>query len=610
MKKRLLIYFYYLLFWLVFFWAGKLVFLVFHFSLSKEIAFADWLRIFIYGFRLDFSSAGYLMLFPGIVIILTSYFSGKWLYYILNVYTVFILLINIILLIGDLELYTHWRYRMDCTPLLYLNKPGEVFGSVSVWVIIRQILIGIFLLTIFIYGYFKLIAVRIKQMQKSNWKSMIVFLLIAALGFIQMRGGLSLVPINISSAYFHNNVFVNHAAVNLFWNVGHSLIESSDLKSEYQFFSDAKAKSMFHQLYPDTADNPGVLKNKRPDIVLIILESFTAKAVKAVGGKDGITPNFNALCKEGLLFDNFYASGDRSDKGIAAILSGYPAQPNTSIMKYPEKTLKLPFLSKILREQGYSTAFYYGGDPDFANIKAYLLNGKFDRIISKKDFDSKYYNAKWGVHDHIVFDRFLQDIENTKSPFFKVLFTLSSHDPYDVPMPTAIKGGDYDSLFLNSLYYTDKCIGDFIKKAKTKKWWENTLVIFTADHGSLRPGNYSHFDPASYKIPMVWIGGALTPKDSTVHTYSSQTDIAKTVLQQMGLQNKDFLFAQNILSLQAPSFSFYTFNNGFGFLSGYATQIYDNISAKYIICNGPDTLKYYGYDKAYLQVLYDDFLKK
>src|SRR5690606_7393298 len=150
-----------------------------------------------------------------------------------------------------------------------------------------------------------------------------------------------------------------------------------------------------------------------------------------------------------------YASGDRTDKGLIAILSGYPAQPQTSIIKFPAKTERLPQLNRFIREMGYRTSFIYGGDIDFANFRSYLNSSGFDHLTTLDDFDDELYTSKWGVHDHHMFKRALEELDTTTAPFFKVILTLSSHEPFDVPIEPLLPGNDAESLFLNSCHYTD-----------------------------------------------------------------------------------------------------------------------------------------------------------
>src|SRR5690606_5251835 len=135
-------------------------------------------------------------------------------------------------------------------------------------------------------------------------------------------------------------------------------------------------------------------------------------------------------------------------------------------------------------------------------------------LISDVDFPRQQLETKWGAYDEKVLDKTLEVIQGNKAPFFVTTLTLSSHDPFTIPVAPLYKGNDRDTLFLNAIHYTDQCIGKFIAKAKQQSWWENTLVIFIADHGSPSPGNSSPEDTRKYQIPMLWLGGAIACKDT------------------------------------------------------------------------------------------------
>ncbi|HEY8935953.1 MAG TPA: sulfatase-like hydrolase/transferase, partial [Cyclobacteriaceae bacterium] len=338
-------------------------------------------------------------------------------------------------------------------------------------------------------------------------------------------------------------------------------------------------------------------------------ESFTAGVIEPLGGLKGIAPNLSNLTREGVLFTNFYGNGDRTDKGIVSVLSGYPAQPQTSIIKIPSKAQSLPYLSKKLNQLGYHSSFIYGGDVDFANFRSYLTNCQFEHITSVDDFPEELYTSKWGVHDHYVFNRALVECDTSKGPFFKVMLSLSSHEPFDVPMTPYIKGTDEESLFLNACHYTDKSIGDFITSAKQKLWWKNTIVIFIADHGHRYPGNKKLESKERFQIPMLWIGGTLAKQDTTVNTYANQTDIANTLLAQLDKPSDEFLFSKNILDKAVQSFAVYFFNDGYGFVTPHQYIIYDNTGKQFL---KSDSASQHDLDvsKAYQQVLYEDYNKR
>ena len=241
-------------------------------------------------------------------------------------------------------------------------------------------------------------------------------------------------------------------------------------------------------------------------------------------------------------------------------------------------------------------------------MRSYFANGGFN-TVTKDDFDKSDCNSKWGVHDHIMFKRLLDDIDKDKNKFFKVYFTLSSHEPFDVPMKTVIKGDDEQDKFLNAAYYTDSCIGNFFEQAKTKSWWNNTLFILVADHGVRLPDYTPINSVLKFKIPMLCLGGAITKQDTVIHTYGSQVDIPKTLLSQLGIKSDNYRFSKNLLSKTSPSFAFFSYNNGFGFVSDSLQLVHDNVTNKYTTDigsteNDKDTLK------ACLQVLINDFNKR
>jgi phosphoglycerol transferase MdoB-like AlkP superfamily enzyme len=515
------------------------------------------------------------------------------------------------LAVVDAELYKHWGYRLDTTPLLYFNTPKEMIASVS-WILVLWELILWGLITYFAFRLYQIfVDPYVKKISKGNWRHFLAFLFFYPFLFIPIRSSFDLAPLNIGSAYFSENQYANHAALNLEWNIAYAFTWYDAMKNPYLRFDEKKAEFQVDKLVNRNGKTKMVLKTTRPNIVLIILESFCDKIIEPLGGLPGITPNLNKLCREGICFTRFYASGDRSDKGMVAILSGFPAQPKTSIIKFPKKTELLPFLSKDLKRLGYHFTFYYGGDIDFASMRSYFTNGGADELVIKSDFPSSTYGAKWGVHDQYVFKRLFDDLSQSRQPFIKMLFTISSHEPFDVPIKTVIKGNDEPHMYLNSAYYTDSCLGDFINKARNTEWWKNTLIIITADHGTPLPDNSLNYVPQKFRIPMLWLGGALAVRDSFVNKTGSQTDIAYTLLCQMNVKPLfPFRYSKNILDNSNNAFAYYAFNNGFGFVTDTSSYVFDNDSKKVILPNENYNGGIVKTGKEFLQVVYSDFLKR
>jgi len=607
MKKRVLLFFAYFLFWFLFFVVCKAFFLIYHFHLTKELSIADIFKVFLYGSRMDLSMTGYLMFLPGLLFIATSYFEGKIIAIILNSYTIIILFAISFLVIADLELYRNWGFRLDTTPLMYLNSPKEASASMNKLVVILLIIFWMIFYASTLYLYFRYIGRKLKTLKRSNWKTSLLFLILTQLLFLPIRGGLKMAPMNIGFVYFHHtNVFANHAAVNVIWNVMYSITEYNNVKA-YNYFDTSKAERMFNDIYAARGQTHKLLNTNKPNIIVMIMEGFTSKIIEPLEGVKGVTPRFTELCHEGILFNNFYATAERTEKGIISVLSGYPGHPLRTIVNYSKKTETLPFLNFDLQKQGYYGEFVYGSDIDFANFHSYLINAKYDKIISRADFKKSECDSKWGAHDHYVLNRLFEECNSVREPFFMAFDALSSHEPFNVPMRTVIPGKDEEHLFLNSCYYSDSALGDFIKKAKTTHWWKNTLVVIVSDHGNRLPGNTPGYEPLKFHIPMLWIGGAVAKHDTIISTYCSQADVALTILHQIGLDNKKYKFSQDILSSAAPGFAFCVFPDYFGYFTKDKKLMFDNQLGKPVIKMGNIDQSFIDTGKAYLQVLTNDF---
>lgn len=605
----------YILFWFIYFLFFKAVFLLYNIELTSELDFATIVGIFFYGIRLDLASTAYIAAIPFLLVTISSLTKPeKWLALILLVYTNIMLIFITILCTTDLELFRIWGFKLDSTPLMYLNTPGEMLvsiGSSPIWfLIILNTLINLF----FCFAYKYLLYPISLRFESQNFYALPAYCLATAALIIPMRGGLQMEPLNNSSAYFSHHHFANQSAVNVPWNFFHSLARgTTENKNPYVVMEQSKAENLLRQHYSTPGENsPFILKTHRPNIVLIIWESLTAKVAEDLGGLPGITPVFQQLSKEGLLFSRMYASGDRSDKGLVSILSGYPSQPNTSILKTPEKTKKLPHLSRTLQQNGYKTSFYYGGQLEFANLKSYLSFAGYDEIVSVADFEEDQLNSQWGAHDHVVFEKLLKDMEERKEkePFFKAIFTLSSHEPFDIPVDPEFKEKEVVPQFLSSLYYTDSTIGNFIREAKKRPWYNNTLFIIVADHGHTYPGNSQVYEEKKFHIPMLWFGGALKASPTVIESTMSQTDLVATLLAQLSISYQEYNWSKDILNPQSLHFAHYFFKDGVGFVTDSSALIFDNVGNR-IIGSGEnfDSLQLQ-MARGYLQMSYGDYLNK
>ncbi|HWV31311.1 MAG TPA: sulfatase-like hydrolase/transferase [Dyadobacter sp.] len=611
MRKRLEFIALYGLAWVVIFQFFRVIFLAYHYKKALELPSSLWVASATHGLPMDISFAAYILAIPTLLMMFTG---QRWDWYrrTLSIYTIVIVSLITLLTVVDLELFRAWGFRIDATSLHYLETPAEAMasmGAAPVWQLVLLLIVLIFLVN-------RVLQTIIRRVAGSFRRSPLLytipaFLIIAGSLIIPIRGGFQLAPMNESAVFFSDKSFANYAAVNVPWNYMRSVLnESYSNENPFKYSEDAEAKQTVADLYKSNGTTEQVVDTVgKKNVLVIIWESFTAKAVGSLGGLQNITPQFDQIAKEGLLFTNIYASGNRSDKGMVAILSGYPAQPTTSIIKIPKKTASLPSLPTIFKTNGWQTSFYYGGETEFANMKSYFLQQGFDRIVDINDFDSKDMNSKWGAHDHVVFKRLMHDLDQEKQPFFSTMFTLSSHEPFEVPTKTVIQGNDPEHLFLNALHYTDESLGAFLREAQTRPWWKNTLVVIIADHGHPLPETRKD-KPSEFHIPMLWLGGALAAEPSRVDTLASQTDLAATILDQMHLPSGTFAWSNDIFKKGRQGFAYFAFNNGLGWMRPDGFLVRDNIGGNITEKHGALPPQEEGLGKAYLQSSFGDYLKR
>jgi len=610
--KKIAFFFYVFLYWTLFFVFVRVVFLLFHATKTFSLPFSDILAVFRHGLKMDLSAAGYLMIIPVLYLLVFGHKGHKVIFRFVTIYAVSMTFLLSLLAVVDMDIYKYWGFHLDTTPLTYLGHIKEAIASVSGWEIFSLLLLMAIIFAVSTGFYF----VAYKSIFTSFLPTPavftnLIFLFLAGLLILPIRGGTGIAPMNAGQVYFHVNTYANHAAINYFWNLGNSLVNMGSLRNPYACIEKEKAEARVQSLYQTNAGSSGlVLSSSRPNILFIILESFTAKIIEPLGGEKDVTPCFNRLCKEGILFSHVYASGDRSEKAMVSIFSGFPAQPQKTIIIYPSKIMHLPSVGNILKKEGYHLQFYYGGNIDFASMKSYFISNGFDRLITQDSFPVSARNSKWGVHDHFVFEKLYDDLQRAPVPFLYAFFTLSNHEPFDIPVSPRFGSSTEEQKFLSAAYYTDSVLGSFIARARQCPWWKNTLVVLIADHGSWLPGHSPHYAPEKFHIPMLWLGGALSVKDTVVVDVCSQTDLAATLLHQLKLSTAMFPYSRNIFSPCTQPFAYYSFNNGFGFITPSCRVVYDYTGQRVLLSEGEDIDFCLETGRCYLQVLYDDFLKK
>ena len=565
MKQRLFLFLRFYLFWIVFFQLQKLVFVLVQYKLMGDITFVDCLQVMAHAFPLDLSVASYVTAVFGLLMLISNWVDIKIIRYISHTFTAIILGVALFVVIGDNGTFPFWGYHWDKSIFSFLQSPQEVLACAVWW---QWILATILFCLLFIAcGYIYLKWLNWDDLQQEHslatrlWQTG-AWLLITALLFLPIRGSVTVSTMNTGRVYFSNNQMLNQAAINPLFNIIESLSENTFNLEKYTYMSTEEAQRLTQELLPiDRWDKTGdieILSTQRPNIVLVILESFSSNALFAM-------PNLQRIVKEGIYFSNAYSSSYRTDRGIVSLMSAYPGQPTSSLMTVPSKSRNLPQIGKSLKQEGYISHFYYGGDEDFTNMRSYLIDGGFDNRVVDKDFPIQDRMSKWGVHDHIIFSRATHEIRQryTQCPdhhYLDVILTLSSHEPFEVPFTS-----EFSHAYLNSVAYTDSCLGAFVDSLKQHPLWDRTIIILSSDHGYPYPNGIANYNPLRYRIPMAIIGGAVQ-QPMQITTLCSQIDLVPTLLNAMDLDVESYPFSKNILDSTQTEFAFYAFNDGFALL--------------------------------------------
>ena len=584
--------------------------MAYYYTLYNKVSWTDWFSVIGHGLPLDLSLAGYLTILPGLLLIASAWTDSRILQLIRRIYFTIISILLSCIFISDLGLYGYWGFRLDTTPLFYFfSSPKDALASVSLWVVAGGIL-AMAVYAVLLYFVFSWILVNEKRPLKIPYRRLSVsgvLLLATGLLFIPIRGGFSVSTMNLGRVFFSADQRLNHAAINPAFSLLDSFSRQADFDRQYRFMPAEEADTLFSELTdkPVTDSIPRLFNTERPNIIMIILESFSSHLMETLGGEPGIAVNMDEFAKEGILFTHFYANSFRTDRGLVSIISGYPAQPTTSIMKYTRKTQSLPSIPASLKKAGYDLQYYYGGDADFTNMRSYLVSTGIEKIVSQNDFPVSERLSKWGVHDHILFHRILTDLktEPQQEPFFKILQTSSSHEPFEVPY------SKLSNAKLNAFAYTDSCAGDFVRQLKETPLWKNSVVLFVPDHLGVYPESIDHLSPERYTIPLILTGGAVK-EPQRITAYGSQIDIAATLLAQLGLPHDDFTFSKNILNPSSPHFAFFTFPNIFGMVTADNEVVFNCESNTVAMDEGTHQGENLNKGKAYLQKLYDDLAKR
>ncbi len=606
------------IFWLFYFFINRLFFIANYFGEFSQVITNELLQIVPKSIGLDISFVAYLSAVITLVLFFNTHivsakfnsFISKLIYWI----NAFFIVVSALIIGGEISLYAEWRTKLNFAALSHFANPSEVFSTATYanyFTMVLAILISVVFVKmyeVFVHQTF----VSVKYSVKQFFINLIKLPLVLGVLLLILRGGWQEIPINLSDAYFSKNIIVNDVAVNPNWNLIQNLLKNkSNFKGNpYEKHSKKEVEKYMMELQQINDSTTYVLNTKTPNIVFVLLESWSADNVESLGGLQGITPNFKSLEKEGLLFTEFYSNGWKSDQGMAAIFSSFPVFPYVSIINQTDKARKLPSLNKSLKD--YNSSYFFGGQLTYGNIKGYLLSQGFD-LVKDGDLFTHLPSGALGVHDEYMFSEFKNELEKLPQPFMSALFTISSHSPYDFPAEHKLSFDSKEDKYVNSVAYTDRCLGDFMQSVKDEEWYANTLFIIVADHSHNSPVRRRLAEKERFKIPMIWYGDVLKTayKGESWNKLGSHIDITPTLLKQLDIDNTSYKFGTDALNLRNKVVVPYAFPKGHGIIvenGNYAiSEAYNKVIENY----ATDSLAMQDIKKQtelYFQAAFEDYL--
>jgi len=523
--------------------------------------------IFPLGIRIDIITMSYLSILPALVVLFIPDKLIKYSNRFLCIYCCFFLILALFMELATPQFIFQYDTRPNRLFLDYLIYPKEVVTMLLKGRLGTIIFIIVFLAAI-IYASIKW-SYKLFNTKPSTYKArLIIFPFIIFLLFWGGRGSLtSRRPINASNAVFSNDQLTNCMGLNSLYTVlyaAYSLKNEASPSKMYGKMDEEEAYArvkkymdvpladftdteipFLHTEYPDT------ILQKPYNVVIFLQESLGAEFVGSLGGLP-LTPEFDKLTEEGVLFTNLYSTGTRSVRGIEAVVTGFLPSPSESVVKLSGAQMGFATLAELFKRKGYSTSFIYGGMSNFDNMGSFFSGNGFEDIIDETSFnnDNNQYALKgtWGYSDE---DLVVKANDYFKSqgdkPFFSLMFSTSNHEPFEFPDERIELYEKPKNTVNNAIKYADFAIGKLFELAKKEEYFKNTIFVVIADHNTRTYGQ--NLVPIhKFRIPALIIGPGV-PQNKRYDKQVSQLDIPTTLVELVELEIEHPMIGRDLLEL-------------------------------------------------------------
>jgi phosphoglycerol transferase MdoB-like AlkP superfamily enzyme len=527
--------------------------------------FGSVITLLFNGLRIDLSALGYLLILPTIVHpwLMLSRFQNAWLI-ILRVLFFFIFISVLFFELATPAFINEYGFRPNRLFIEYLAYPDEVMkmlfnGHLLTIVIVISLLIVPSKFFWRILG--KLVKTNKSRIPVSALSSSVSFVILVFVLALCARGTVGHRPINPALVYFSTDPLINSLTLNSIYNVAHAYKQFGNEKNASKLYGKMDTEKVIklvrqetglaveafnEESQPSLASRAPVYQGKPKNLVIILEESLGAQFVASLGGLS-LTPEIDKLNSESWAFENLYATGTRSVRGIEAVITGFTPTPARAVVKLDKSQREFFTIASLLKKNNYTTQFIYGGESHFDNMKSFFLGNGFTDIVDFKDIKNPQFVASWGASDEDLFNQAdieLNELHKNDKPFFSFIFSSSNHDPFEIPEGvvtpleyTEEQLAKYDSKELlrhQAIQYADYALGKFIEKAKQQPYWKDTVFLVVADHDARALG--SDLVPIkNFHIPgFILNSGKEHFSDKRL---VSQIDLAPTLLSLMGITN-------------------------------------------------------------------------
>jgi phosphoglycerol transferase MdoB-like AlkP superfamily enzyme len=536
----------------------QILFYVFNFSAFGRLTFVEAFKIFIGGLRFDVTT----IIYYNIPFILLHVLPNPWRekrFYQITLHSLFIVFnyFALALAVSDIEYFKFNNKRLTVDVLgmkdAFLNLFFQFFKDF--WFLFLIFL----LVVVFVEFFYDKTKVKKSLKLKINYPvQVIVMIVVLAFSVLGARGGLQTIPITP----INSTEYASFSNTSLVTNSPYTFIFSFKVRKleEKHFFDEDSCKRIFSTYHK--YDNDAIGKNS--NVVIIVLESFSKEFVGALNDYKGYTPFIDSLIGVSKVYPNAYSNANRSCKSIAAIMTGIPPFMDDDIMRSLYQSNCFLGLGTAVKQLGYYTSFYHGGLNGEFNMDRFGYLSGFDHYFGKNEFgNDAYFDGNWGIYDEEFFQYFANQLTEQPEPFCSMIFSLSSHHPFNVPKKYKGKFPKGKVEVLESVGYTDYSLRQFFKTASRMPWFKNTLFIITADHTF---GSYDHISnkygnpTTEYSVPFLLYksDGSLKGVDSTIVQH---VDIMPSVLQYVGYKESFPGFGKSIFSNSENRRSFQYLNN-------------------------------------------------